>query len=54
VIAIILVGSGFAHFVGGQAVGIGVGIVIGAFIPAIGRKIKAFFVKEAAAVKAKL
>lgn len=29
----------------------GSGIVAGAFMPAIGRKIKAFFVKESAVVK---
>ena len=30
---------------------VGVGIVVGAFMPSIGRKIKSFFVKESAAVK---
>jgi hypothetical protein len=35
-------------------VGAGVGFVVGAFTPAVGRKIKAFFVKEAAAAKAKV
>jgi hypothetical protein len=32
----------------------GIGFVVGAFTPSIGRKIKALFVKEATAVKAKL
>lgn len=30
---------------------VGVGIVIGAFMPSVGRKIKSFFVKESAVVK---
>jgi hypothetical protein len=33
-------------------VGIGIGFVAGAFTPAIGRKIKALFVKDTAALKA--
>jgi hypothetical protein len=49
VIATIL---GFGSFVVGQAAGLGIGFVAGAFTPAIGRKIKALFVKEGAAVKA--
>jgi len=35
-------------------IGIAIGFVVGAFTPAIGRKIKALFVKESAVVKAKL
>jgi hypothetical protein len=34
-----------------DAVIAGVGFVVGAFTPAVGRKIKAFFVKETSAVK---
>jgi hypothetical protein len=49
VIATIL---GFGSFVAGQAAGLGIGFVAGAFTPAIGRKIKALFVKESSAVKA--
>lgn len=30
----------------------GIGFVVGAFTPAIGRKVKAFFVKESTAVEA--
>ena len=33
---------------------VGVGVVVGAFVPSVGRRIKAFFVKEAAVVKTKL
>jgi hypothetical protein len=35
-----------------DAVFVGIGIVVGTFMPAVGRKIKAFFVKEAPVVKA--
>lgn len=34
------------HYLAGQAVGLALGIVVGAFMPAIGRKIKGLFVKE--------
>ena len=34
------------HFLGGQVVGLAIGFVVGAFTPAIGRKIKGLFVKE--------
>lgn len=34
------------HYLGGQAVGLVLGFVAGAFTPAIGRKIKGLFVKE--------
>lgn len=34
-----------------NAIVAGVGFVIGAFTPAVGRKIKAFFVKEATSVE---
>jgi hypothetical protein len=40
------------HFLGGQVLGIGIGFVVGAFAPALGRKLKALFVKEASALKA--
>lgn len=30
---------------------IGAGVVVGSFIPSVGRRIKAFFVKESAVVK---
>ena len=40
------------HFLGGQVVGVVIGFVVGAFTPALGRKLKALFVKEATAVKA--
>lgn len=53
-VATILAGSGIAHFIGGNVVGAAVGFVVGCFTPAIGRKVKAWFSKEAAAVKAKL
>jgi len=33
---------------------VAVGIVIGAFIPAVGRKIKAFFVKQSSSVVKKV
>jgi hypothetical protein len=33
-------------------IGIGIGFVVGAFTPAIGRKIKALFVKDTATLKA--
>lgn len=33
---------------------IGVGVVVGSFVPSVGRRIKSFFVKEAAVVKTKL
>lgn len=35
----------------GQIPGMGIGFVVGAFTPAIGRKIKSLFVKEGAVVK---
>jgi hypothetical protein len=35
-----------------QLPGAGVGFVVGAFTPAVGRKIKALFVKETSAAKA--
>lgn len=42
----------FKAFAAAQLPGAAVGFVIGAFTPAIGRKIKAYFIKEASAVKA--
>ena len=41
------------HFIAGQAVGLVIGFVAGAFAPSIGRKIKAYFVKESKAAQAK-
>jgi hypothetical protein len=41
------------HYLFGQLVGIGIGVVIGAFMPAIGRKIKALFVKDTQYVESK-
>lgn len=37
-----------------MAVGGGAGFVVGAFTPAIGRKIKALFVKDATSLKAEI
>jgi hypothetical protein len=42
------------HVTEAVAVAAGVGFVVGAFTPAVGRKIKAFFVKETQAAEAKL
>jgi hypothetical protein len=42
------------HYLFGQLVGIGIGFVIGAFMPAIGRKIKALFVAKTDAALADL
>ena len=39
------------HYLAGQIVGICLGIVVGAFMPAIGRKIKGLFVKETTSAK---
>jgi len=38
-------------FVFAQAPGAAVGFIVGAFMPAVGRKIKALFVKESTAAK---
>jgi len=34
------------HYLAGQVVGLCIGFVVGAFTPAVGRKIKGLFVKE--------
>jgi hypothetical protein len=39
------------HFILGQSVGIAIGLVVGAFMPALGRKIKGLWVKETHSAK---
>lgn len=43
-----------ASFLAAQIPGAALGFVVGAFTPAIGRKIKSFFVKETTAAKNKV
>jgi len=39
------------HYFAGQVVGIGMGLIAGAFVPSLMRKIKALFVKETKAAE---
>jgi hypothetical protein len=47
-------GNTMFHFIAGQAVGLAIGFVAGAFTPSIGRMIKGFFVAEAKVVGSKI
>ena len=40
------------HYLAGQVIGIGMGLIAGAFVPSLMRKIKALFVKETKAAEA--